>query len=125
MGDRIPLSHGAELRAYTPTAYKSKRYQSMYCCAHCHETLSGRSVAYRLWLPWTVPIPARDNGQIFFDLCSEEHARLWLDEQTRAFRIKQEEQEKREQALASWYQQQPDRACIDCKEVFSARTFGY
>lgn len=40
---------------------------------------------------------------------------------------KQVEQESlaRQQALEAWYAQQPDRQCIDCKQVLAASAFGY
>lgn len=30
-----------------------------------------------------------------------------------------------QQALEAWYLQQPDRQCVDCKQVFPASAFGY
>lgn len=69
-------------------------------------------------------------------LRQEEHQRRWREEQQRrtaqqeAERIaRQQEEEQRRQArqheLEAWYQQQPDRRCLDCKQVFPASAFGY
>ena len=46
---------------------------------------------------------------------------------TREEARKQAEQERlvRQQVLEAWYRQQPDRECIDCKQVLAASAFGY
>src|SRR5713101_1339407 len=47
--------------------------------------------------------------------------------QKREERERRSEQEHlaRQQALEAWYLQQPDRQCIDCKQVLAASAFGY
>jgi hypothetical protein len=51
----------------------------------------------------------------------------WEQERIERERQKQQEQERlaRQQALEAWYRLQPDRQCIDCKQVLAASAFGY
>jgi hypothetical protein len=66
----------------------------------------------------------------------EEHQRQWREEQQlraakleaeRTARMREEEQrhQVRLHEFEVWYQQQPDRRCVDCKQVFPASAFGY
>lgn len=56
----------------------------------------------------------------------------WEQERIERERQKQQEREQqdqerlaRQQALEAWYHLQPDRRCIDCKQVLAASAFGY
>lgn len=42
-----------------------------------------------------------------------------------ARKLAEQERLVRQQALEAWYLQQPDRQCVDCKEVLAASAFGY
>ena len=116
----IRFPQGATLMPYPARTYKSKWHLNAYRCTHCQDMLSGKPQAYTLRLHWNLSIPASEAKQDAFDFCSEEHARLWLNDQ-----LTQVQARNQARALAYRASLTETRPCSTCQKEFLINKYGY
>jgi hypothetical protein len=100
--------------------YTSVHFMSI--CRECYNrNLDERK--RRLEVEWEA---GRERREAMYRL--KEHSQEWeegREEREEQARQREQEQLAYQQSIDAWYQQQPDRECIDCKQVLPATAFGY
>jgi hypothetical protein len=96
----------------------TNQYTGVHPMSTCKECYNGNQEARKLQQAkeWEAGAAAREQRQ-------RERAEREAYEERAS--LEQERLARQQAALEAWYLQQPDRQCIDCKQVLAASAFGY
>ena len=97
--------------------YTSVHYMSI--CRDCYNR-NQEELRQRQKAEWEA---GKEKREAFHRL--QEKRQQWEEGREERERQQEQEQQARQQVLDAWYQQQPDRQCINCNKTLPASAFGY